>query len=171
MCYKGRRNWPSRSHFPSLVSYRLDHIHWKSVGSILWTQGYCKRWTALNNLLLRASTPPPPGGRGGKVGAGWLLDRVLDLSILELCPPCLFSFTIPRFQSKKAPEGNWDLNPSACSSLTNGKNLVQNIKGACVNVKPPHRVYFFPPDAAPAQGQEFNKVENLPEYAGLPGPS
>lgn len=98
-CVTGRKNWPPRSHFPSLVSYRLDHIHWKSVCSSLWTQGYWKRWTAPNNLLLRADTPTSGG-------QGWLLDRVLALPTLELRPPYPFSFMITRFQSKKAPEGN-----------------------------------------------------------------
>lgn len=86
---QGRKNWPPRSYFPSLVSYRLDHIHWKSVLQPLDT-GYWKRWTAPNNLLLRADTPTSGG-------QGWLLDRVLALPTL---------FMITRFQSKKAPEGN-----------------------------------------------------------------
>lgn len=58
----GRKSWPPRSRFPSLVSYRLDHIDWKPEGSNLWTQGYWKRRQIAPNPRLRRAPPPPRPG-------------------------------------------------------------------------------------------------------------
>lgn len=76
----GRKSWPPRSRFPSLVSYRLDHIDWKPEGSNLWTQGYWKR------------EPHPHPALASGQGSGPVHLRTTSLSI-------------SRLQSKKAPEG------------------------------------------------------------------
>lgn len=106
---QGRKNWPPRSHLPSLVSYRLDHIHWKSVCSSLWTQGYWKRWTAPNDLLLRADTPHL-WGTGTRVafrqGSGPAHSRTMStLSIL---------FHDHQVSKQKGSRRELNLDPSAC---------------------------------------------------------
>lgn len=136
---QGRKNWPPRSHLPSLVSYRLDHIHWKSVCSSLWTQGFWKRWTAPNDLLLRADTLHL-WGTGTRVafrqGSGPAHSRTMStLSIL---------FHDHQVSKQKGSRRELNLDPSVCSRLMNGENLVQNIKGAYRNLKPLRRVHILP---------------------------
>jgi hypothetical protein len=110
----GRKGWPPRSHFPSLVSYRLDSSPCKPVGPSPWTQrALAKGGGSTQPLLVLApfasSQQRELRGRDTPAEGQLLGFWVLALCILES------SLTIPRLQSNRLRGVSPD--PSACSML------------------------------------------------------